>query len=421
MDQEAQDLLSDLRDCRLVKKIHPDNIVKYKLDWSDNGGLNDENHYEYLVEFINHFYKNIVKLVRRAMRKEDSSAFGRIVTEILQHSHSCNTVSRIFLGREEELQTIKEYVTGTGGSEERFKRPLLLHGLGGSGKTSLLAKAASLTMKWIGKPKGIVVLRFLGTTPDSSSVIPTLTSICQQLAYNYTLPMDQMPDDLIPLTFYFKQLLLNATYESPLIIYLDSVDQLDGPNEESIKLGWMTYELPDHVRMIISCVSEGVCEEYDFLSRTLQKSDGQFLEVKTLSKVLAVDVIDLMLRSSSRALSSVQWKIVKATLDHCTLPIFVKLVFARVSAWKSYTKATLLSTTVMESIMSLFERVEIQHGTTLVSYALSYITASKCGLSESELEDLISLDDIVLNDIYQYHLPPTRRIPRKLFVTLFLI
>lgn len=75
-----------------------------------------------------------------------------------------------------------------------------------------------------------------GTTPDSSSVIPTLTSICQQLTYNFTMPMDQMPDDLIPLTFYYKQLLLNATYEQPLFIFLDSLNQLDGPNEVDVKL-----------------------------------------------------------------------------------------------------------------------------------------------------------------------------------------
>jgi NACHT domain- and WD repeat-containing protein len=40
------------------------------------------------------------------------------------------------------------------------------------------------------------------------------------------------------------------------------------------------------------------------------------------------------------------------------------------------------------------------------------------GLSESELEDLISLDDKVLDDVYQYHLPPTRRIPPLLWTRI---
>lgn len=53
--------------------------------------------------------------------------------------------------------------------------------------------------------------------------------------------------------------------------------------------------------------------------------------------------------------------------------------------------------------MMLFERIEKQHGRILVFHALAYITAAKSGLSESELEDLISLDDKVLDDVYQYH------------------
>ena len=69
----------------------------------------------------------------------------------------------------------------------------------------------------------------------------------------------------------------------------------------------------------------------------------------------------------------------------------------------------------MDSVFQLFERVENKHGWMLVSHALSYITASKNGVSEPEMEDLISLDDRVLDDIYQYHLPPNRRIPPLLW------
>lgn len=59
--------------------------------------------------------------------------------------------------------------------------------------------------------------------------------------------------------------------------------------------------------------------------------------------------------------------------------------------------------------------VLFQHGRLLVFHALAYITAARSGLSETELEDLISLDDKVLDDVYQYHLPPVRRIPPLLW------
>ena len=140
-------------------------------------------------------------------------------------------------------------------------------------------------------------------------------------------------------------------------------------------------------------------------------------------------------------------------MDSCTLPIFSKLVFQEVCRWKSYTapEKTVLMTNVQDSVFQLFQRVENKHGWMLVvhsssipqldekllfsikvSHALAYVTASKSGVSEPEIEDFISLDDKVeiikrrpnqrmflnlkvLDDIYQYHLPPTRRIPPLLW------
>lgn len=61
-------------------------------------------------------------------------------------------------------------------------KPMVLYGEGGCGKTSLLAKSAGLTStEWFVGAKPICIIRFLGTTPDSSALTPTLISICQQV------------------------------------------------------------------------------------------------------------------------------------------------------------------------------------------------------------------------------------------------
>lgn len=82
---------------------------RYTVEWIGREGLDEETHGEYLKHFITHFYKNIIKLVDRAMRKEDSSAQGQIVTEILQHLHACNNSVKVlvfFMGR--PIQILKE-------------------------------------------------------------------------------------------------------------------------------------------------------------------------------------------------------------------------------------------------------------------------------------------------------------------------
>ncbi|XP_035219910.1 NACHT and WD repeat domain-containing protein 2-like [Stegodyphus dumicola] len=413
VDIEAQRLLTDLRDVRLPAKIEASNMVKYTINWTGKEGLAVKYHEDYLREFTAHFYKHITRLVDRAMRKEDLSSQGHIVTEILQHLQAGKSSVSTFQGREYELNRIKSYI------QSDCVQPFVLHGKGGSGKTSLLAKAASMVTTWCPKgTKPILILRFLGTTPDSSSVIPMLTSVCQQIMYNYMMPWEGIPDDLIPLIAFTKRLLTKITYEQALYIFLDSVDQLTGPSDSN-KLTWLPTRIPDNVKIVISTASEGEAKEYHLLKKMLG-NENQFVEVHPLGEELAEHTMKCWLQMNGRDLNKYQWNVVKKAISKCTLPIFIKLIFADVMRWRSYSKAseTILAYTVMDSIMKLFDRIEKQHGRLLVAHALSYITASKSGLSETELEDLISLDDIVLDDVYQYHMPPVRRIPPLLWTRI---
>ncbi|XP_056633882.1 NACHT and WD repeat domain-containing protein 2 [Diorhabda sublineata] len=418
LDTESAKLLGNLRDERLPNKIETSNIQKYNVEWIGREGLDPETHEEYLKHFITHFYKNIVKLVDRAMRKEDSSAQGQIVTEILQHLHACNNSVQVFYGREDSLEHIRNYML------DDSDKCLILYGEGGCGKTSLLAKSASLSTSkdWFQGARPISIVRFLGTTPDSSALTPTLISICQQISYNFILPFDGIPDDLVPLTAHFKQLLTMATKAQPLVLFLDSVDQLTG-TQDANKVSWLPTRLPPHCKIIVSCACEEsnaeVSKEYHILRRMIDV-DENFIEVKALGEELAMKVIKMWMQSAHRDLTNYQWRLVSNAIEKCSLPIFVKLVFAEICRWRSYTKSqdTHLASTVMDSIMMLFERIEKQHGRILVFHALAYITAAKSGLSESELEDLISLDDKVLDDVYQYHLPPVRRIPPLLWTRI---
>ena len=64
------------RDELLPQKMKENNAIykRYNVEWIGREGLAPETHEEYLNDFINHFYKNVLKLVDRAMRREDTSA-----------------------------------------------------------------------------------------------------------------------------------------------------------------------------------------------------------------------------------------------------------------------------------------------------------------------------------------------------------
>ena len=118
-----------------------------------------------------------------------------------------------------------------------------------------------------------------------------------------------------------------------------------------------------------------------------------------LGEELALTVVFEMLKNNQRTINNDQLPVVKEALNDksgCSSPLYVKLLVDQVVLWKSYTTNTILGKSIEDCVEKLFERVENAHGKILVKHALAYITASKNGLSESELEDLISLDEHVI-------------------------
>lgn len=90
------------------------------------------------------------------MRKEDTSAQGKIVTEILQHLHACVNSVKVFFGRIDELENLKSYIAGP------VNKPFVLYGAGGSGKTAMLSMAACQSVnEWLKPAKPLLIVRLV--------------------------------------------------------------------------------------------------------------------------------------------------------------------------------------------------------------------------------------------------------------------
>ncbi|KAL8615116.1 hypothetical protein ACOMHN_054485 [Nucella lapillus] len=411
VDNDAQNLLKKLRDEKLPKKIPASNVTRFSVEWTGKDGIDEESHRAYFDQFCEKFYGDVTTQIDNAMAKHVKLANDPVYNEPLQHLHACRNHVSAFQGREDVVDQIQQYVLN-----DTSRKPLVLHGLSGCGKTSLMAKAASQVENWTGG-RAVMAVRFLGTTPGSSTIVPMLTSVCSQLSVLHEQSLEDIPEELSPLIQHFKKLLMYPTEEKPLVLFLDSLDQLSGA-EGAHQLTWFPVNLPTNVRVIASTLPN-----YYGLLDTLKvmiEDESSFIQVLPLGENLSSTIIQAWLNNTHRAVTEEQWAIVNEAISKCSFPLFVKLVFDEICRWKSYTKPahTVLANTIHETILRLYDRVETQHGKTLVSHALGYITASKDGVSEPELEDLLSLDDKVLNDVYQYHLPPVRRIPPLLWTRI---
>lgn len=105
------------------------------------------------------------------------------------------------------------------------------------------------------------------------------------------LPFENIPDDIVPLTAHFKQLLTNASSAQPLFFFLDSVDQLTGTQNE---ISWLPTRLPPNCKIILSCANQdsnpSVSKVYHMLRRLID-IDENFIEVTALGEDLAMNII----------------------------------------------------------------------------------------------------------------------------------
>uniref|UniRef100_A0A915AE07 Uncharacterized protein n=1 Tax=Parascaris univalens TaxID=6257 RepID=A0A915AE07_PARUN len=174
---EAQQLLSNLRDERVPAKLNAANIRRSTIEWAGRDGIDNVSHADYIKRFCNDFYESITQMVNKAVKKREKFR-DSLFSEVLQHLSNALSVSDMFFGREDELKAAESYV------HSKSKIPLVYYGENGCGKTSTLAKIAREIRNWYRNgEKPVIVLRFLGTSPDSSSIMPLLTNVCEQVGF----------------------------------------------------------------------------------------------------------------------------------------------------------------------------------------------------------------------------------------------
>ncbi|XP_055957735.1 NACHT and WD repeat domain-containing protein 2-like [Patella vulgata] len=327
----------------------------------------------------------------------------------MKASGRCET----FVGREDELAVIQKYLLSSESSQ-----PLVVFGPSGSGKTSLLAKGAILANSIRGlheQANPAVIVRFLGTTPDSSSIQQLLYSVCHQLAFVANRNRSDVPEDFLSLKVYFRNLVLEGDFRGRVLIVLDALNQLS-TNQNAHKLDWLPARHARNVKIIVSTIPF----KFKILDRLMNRIQDNFIHTQPLPTKDCEDIVKILLDRSQRKVTYEQWKTIRKSFQSCTLPLFVTLTFEEAKRWHSYDQSheNVLTTTVESCIHTLFERLEKKHGKMFVAKALSYITAARDGLSESELEDILSLDDEVLNSLFVMWLPPIRRLPPSLLSRL---
>ena len=415
VNKEAEKLRNELLNKKLPRVVSHENMKNYEVEWKGKALEKAKKEYDdYLYKFCEDFVKDMVHLVDLNVQQLKTQRKGEVdglYEEVLHHSQFAKAKCELFCGRENEIETIKNYLQRRG--EDR--RPFVLHTKSGYGKTALMAYVSSHIHEWLGE-EAVLVLRFLGTSPQSSSIISLLRSIIQQICilYGFKVPQEDLLEMFSDVRRCLWSVLKNTVKDQPnkpLVMVLDAVDQLQS-SYGAHEFLWLMRTLPNNVYIIISMLSDKFHLVENVRARLGE--DTPLLELPMLPESTGAEIVICYLRSHKRVVTDEQNNLILSAFAQNRQALSLKLVLDAARTWNSYTlpESIRLATTVHEAITALYVELEVTYGKVFIQNALGYLTCGRGGLSPLEMEDILSCDNVCMSEIYQYHDPPLQGVVR---------
>ena len=400
VDSDAQDKLKALKEI-LERKVGKANIFNYQAQWSSQGSTTT--HIQALCDDV---YNSLSKVIQQSMGELEEK--DPLDQEIDAHNEFGEDRARVFIGRIQPLQEIQEYIRGD------KSHPFTVWGESGSGKSALMARAITQTRKEHSGAE--IISRFIGATPGSSDIRAMLENLCRQISRAYGQDEAAVPTDFKELVEAFTKQLALATMEKPLIIFLDALDQLtDAHNART--LIWLPSDIPKNVRIVASTLP-GECLD----AITKHEKITRF-QLQPMPASEGESLLDVWLKEAGRTLQARQRDTVLESFAKNGLPLYLKLAFEEAKRWKSYSPDIKLSSDIPGMIRNLYARLsaDANHGAIMVSRSLSYMAAGKNGLSEDELIDVLSRDEVVFGDFEKraFFQPPEQKLPVVVWSRLY--
>lgn len=401
--EKLQALESQIRD-----HLTPDHVHDIQCDWASDSITDD-----HLGDFCDRFVEHQKALIDQELTRLEKISVEQSIS--FAHCTFAKERSEIFVGREPVLHQISDYLN----SPSDTKSPLIVTGFGGAGKTSIIAKSYLQTLEIKSNyTRPIVLCRFVGGVPGVESLRDLLASLTTEICRAYDAPEPNTNSNIQEISATFIAALRNASTERPLYIFVDAIDQLE--QADSIPLSdWLQETLPDSVRFVLSSRTEG-------LSRvTLDNPNLTFLKLKRMKQQEGDKLLSEWLAAKqpkfnggiptthSRTLTDKQRELLLETFKEHGNPLWLKLGFEEARKWHSWQTVgrdiEVLPPTVAEMTRKFIRRYLIEqrkHSPIYVRRALSYLAASRYGLSEDEVAIALARDKQVRREFQRLEKTP---------------
>lgn len=301
---------------------------------------------------------------------------------------------RFVLGsREPVLDELLAHARAIGGNGY-----ICLTGSPGSGKSAMLAHLSQHST--LNQDSTLLIRHFVGSSPDSTDVRHTLRRLCYELKAGCSDITADIPDDSEKLRVAFPEFLRKASARQHVIVLLEAIDQLD-PTSGVSRFYWLPEELPDNARIILSALDGPALEE--LRHRPYKPRE---IELKPLTRADAQAIIEQFRQRYRKQFEPDQQAALLAKADAGT-PLYLLAALEELRTLGTYEEITQriaeLPSTTQELFAWTLERLESEDGfrdaagrlvgRELVSRFATLLGASRHGLSQRELADLLDAGD----------------------------
>jgi len=381
---------------------------QYRVPSLEESGMD-----RYLLEFANDFCQWIIKsiqgiAIKRASASERASEGDPSTLLLLReisshHDHA----QRAFVGREEIVKKLVQHC-------EAGKGAVVLRGSSGTGKTTLLGQVAQRITT--ASPDGpvIVLLRFLGTTPASSTSEAVAASMLQQLAMAFpeiasNALSKEDADTMRSAARFLKLVRAISSRGKRIVMIIDSLDQLDSsdPGRNSYE-SWLPTlfgagvlsnvaillsALPDHLESIEVMPFHHIEELPQF---TMEEGE---------------EMLDRLCQNHARGLEEKQRADILKQFSHDQSTLFLTIAFLQSLRWKSWDTDMEIPKNVKGQIALLIKQLSEDFGPNLVRALVSHLTLTPGGMNVDELREVVSIDEDVLVEVFKWHRSPDGLVP----------
>ena len=298
------------------------------------------------------------------------------------HERFLESRQRLFIGREEILQSLHDYVA------DETEYPCAVLGPSGIGKSATLSRFVVEYRK--AHPDAYLLPHFIGATSNSPSLNAMLRRLCGELLRD--LDDDQeLPTDTRELAQLLAVRLYRLGQTQSVTLVLDAINELE-PTEGAHSLWWLPTELPKGVKLIVSCLDDPVPTE---VRTSLDKQEILAIPMSPLTDENRREMLSAIPKVSAKTLDGNQKNILLSN-PATKNPLYLSVALEELRVFGSFESLNdrLQSfpdgeETLVALFDQVFERLEDEFAEELVKRVLTCLTCARRGLTDDELEDLV--------------------------------